>query len=239
MSIPGTVAGLLVLVLAVLPGMPGDLVYRAVVGVSWREKDLPRILRLLLFSVLGIVSYSLVAAWLGFYQPDYVVPSTFTDPEFSASSIPRLGLAFVGHLAASALVGAAAAGGLRLLSRFSPLSAHRDAWDHFIRQTVSDHWVLLGLTNGDAYAGLIDHADVATEPEYRDVILEEPYKFDTESGRFVPTYNQYLFVLGSDIASIAVVHGPSLDTRIVAIAKSPFQEGNASVRGEEAARTTP
>ncbi len=224
MDIPTTAAGLLVILLGVLPGLPGDYIYRTWIGVSWRERDVHHLLRLLSFSLLGLVVYSVLAMWADWYLPEYVIPMTFTSDRFSAADIPRLGIAYLGHFSGSAIVGGVSAAGMRFLGRFAPYSAQRDTWDHFIRITVPGHWVLVTLNSGDTYAGILDHADVTVEPQYRDLILSEPYMFDAESREYQLTYQQFLFLRGSDVASIAVVYAPELDKRVVPPTETPFRK---------------
>jgi hypothetical protein len=224
MDIPTTAAGLLVILLGVLPGLPGDYIYRTWIGVSWRERDAHHLLRLLSFSVLGLVVYSVPAVWADWYLPEYVIPTTFTSDSFSASDIPRLGIAYLGHFSGSAIVGTAAAAGIRFLRWVVPYAVQRDTWDHFIRNTIPRHWVLVTLNSGDTYTGILDHADITVEPQYRDLILSEPYILEPESGEYQPTYQQFLFLKGSEIASVAVVCAAALDKRVVPVTETPFRK---------------
>jgi hypothetical protein len=224
MDVPTSIAGLLVLLLAVLPGIPGDHLYRAIAGVSWREKDATRILRLLTFSVLGLVVYSLIADRTGWPLPEYIVPATFLAPTFNGRTIAALSLAYLGHFLSSTAVGLASVGGNAIIGRIRSVSASRDAWEHFVRCAVPCHWVVVTLENGEIYAGILDHADVSTEPEYRDLVLAEPYRYDEANSTYAPTYHQYLFIRGSSLSSIAAVHDPSNDNRIVPVTESPFEE---------------
>ncbi len=224
MDIPTTAAGVLVIVLAVLPGLPGDYVYRTWVGVTWRERDVHHLLRLLSFSLLGLVVYSICAPALRLPLPEYVIPSTFTEASFSARRMPVLGIAYLGHFVGSALAGTCVAGGLRLIWRLVPTALRRDTWDHFVWCSVPGHWVVVTLQNGDSYAGMIERADVTVEPQYRDLILSEPYLFDVAAAQYRPTYHQYLFLKGTEVTSLAAVYTPKLDTRVVPAADSPFHQ---------------
>jgi small nuclear ribonucleoprotein (snRNP)-like protein len=223
---PVTVAGVIVIVLAVLPGVAAEHLFRAVGGVSWREKDSRQALRLLAFSVLGLVLYVLVAAMFGWSMPDYVIPSTFSSASFSSAQLPALARAYLGHWAGAAIIALLAARATELTARISARSTNRDAWDHFVRCAIPGHWVVVTLQNGESYAGHVDHADVSIEPEYRDVVLAEPYRYDASTDQYAVTYNQYLFLRGSDVVSIAAVYSPE-DSRIVSVTATPFEEPHA------------
>lgn len=226
MSLPDTLAGVLVLILAVLPGVPGDYVFRGVVGVSWREKDFTRLVRLVSLSVAGLMLYAICAGILGLPAPDHVVPATFAADSFFSSSLPSLGLAYLGHVAGATVAGAISAGGMWLLAKVTPASTERDTWDEFVHKTVEGRWVLVSLTGGETYLGIIHHADVATPPEFRDVILAEPYRYDPRLQRYAPTRHQHLFLRGTDLASIATIYDASMDAagRVIPVDDAPFSE---------------
>jgi hypothetical protein len=209
--IPDTLTAVLIIVLGILPGLPGDKVYRAMAGVSWREKDTQHGIRLLSFSAAGLAVYASVAAPFGWPMPSYIVPNTYSAETFSASVIPTLGGAYLGHVAGATLAGLTAAG-LRLgLAKVLTSGVHNDAWDQFVNKSTPKHWVLIHLTSGEIYSGILDHADVAVEPEYRDIILSEPAIYEDDQARYVSTSHQHLFIPGSAIASMATVYDPTCD----------------------------
>lgn len=211
--IPTTIAGIVAVILGVLPGIPADKVYRYVVGVSWRESQLNHVLRLFAFSVFGLALYAWLAGTTVLPDPLYVLPSTFAaSGGLEATELPGLGAAYVGHVVAATLAGFAVAGAMRGLTRISAIAPHRDSWDHFVNALIPEHWVLVTLSNGETYAGKIDQADVAVEPEYRDLVLIEPAILEPEGYRSL--YQQHLFLPGSFIASIATVTDPEADTRL-------------------------
>ena len=221
--IPTTLVGLLVVLLAVLPGIPGDPVYRSLAGVSWREKEHRHVLRLLSFSVLGLALYAAAAAEFGWYAPGYIVPASYAPNVFSVDSLGPFSVAYLGHLAGAAIVGAGAAIARRGLSRVKTSSGNRDAWDHFVNLCVPGHWIIVRLKSGAAYAGLLDHADVSVEPEYRDIILAEPAEWDEAQNCYVSSTHQVMFLRGVDIVSIVTIYESSRDSRVVAAGTALFQ----------------
>lgn len=225
MNFPSTAAGLLVLLLAVIPGLPAGKVYDALVGIRWRETDFQQLLRLLAFSILGLVVYSICAGEWGWPEPTYVMPGTFTSPEFSVARLRFMGMAFLGHVAGASLVGIAAALGLKGLGAVFRISTERDAWDQFINFSAPEHWVLVTLRTGEIYAGKLHHADVSVGPEFRDIVLEEPALFDDDSGQYRTTWHQHLFINGSDVASMATVYAEEQDgeDRVSAPGESLFE----------------
>lgn len=220
--IPTTLVSLLVVLLAVLPGIPGDQVYRSLAGVSWREKEHRHVLRLLSFSVLGLALYAAAAAEFGWHAPAYIVPVSYAPSVFTVDVLGPFSVAYLGHLAGAAIVGAGAAFARRGLSRVVTSSGNRDAWDHFVNLCVPGHWIIVRLKSGAAYAGMLDHADVSVEPEYRDIILAEPAEWDEAQNCYVSSTHQVLFLRGVDIVSIVTIFEPSRDNRVVAAGTTLF-----------------
>jgi len=212
--IPNTAAGLLAIILVVLPGIPGDYVYRNVAGVSWREKEMRHLLRLLGYSVVGLAAYTIAAGSWNLPPPTYVFPSTFAGSGPSVPELRNIAIAYVGHLIGSGVAGLAGALFVLGLSKITPIGAQRDAWDHFVNKTSARRWVLVHLRTGEVYAGMLEHADIQVEPDYRDIILREPALFDETTGLYTSSTQQHVFLTGGSIASIATVLDPSLDARI-------------------------
>jgi len=82
------------------------------------------------------------------------------------------------------------------------------------------------LNNGDVYAGYVDKADVSVAATERDLILREPALYDQRLTRYRALGYQSLFLLGSTIASAAVVTDAAADQRITTIGESLFVEDN-------------
>ncbi len=222
MELPSTIVGVVIAAFAVLPGLPAERVYSFFVGSDWREDKWSRNLRLLAFSLFGLAGYALIAPRVGAPLPQYVSPKAFE--QLSAGQIATFAAAFLGHASAATVFGLFAGLGARAFARIAARSAYSSAWDHFINACVKGHWVTIGLTNGDVYAGYIDKADVSVTAAERDIVLQEPALYDADLKRYRSLEYQSMFLLGSTIASVAVVTDAEADKRIIAIGESLFLE---------------
>jgi hypothetical protein len=231
MELPGTLMGVLIAAFAVLPGLPGEKLYSFFVGSNWREDKWSRTLRLLAFSLFGLAGYSLVATHIGAPLPQYISANALD--QLAPTQFGAFAAAFLGHVCGATFFGFLAGLGTRILARVSARSAYSSAWDHFIKSCVKDHWVTVGLTNGEVYAGYIDKADLSVGAPERDVILQEPARYDAHLMQYRTLEYQSLFLLGSTIASVAVISDAAADKRIIRIGESPFsEEGNDGI-GQE------
>lgn len=207
---------------AILPGMAGSGIYRLLVGLDRRDDGWQKLLRLLVFSVSGLALYIVAASACGLPFPPYLTHSDSQD-FLELGNLSKLGLAYGGHVFGSALVGLFAAGIVRLLARWTPMSPYPDTWDAFVKSYAKEHWVIISLVDGAAYAGLIREADISVVQEERDVVLKEPAKYDDEKGQYIALNYQYLFIPAARIDMIAAVHNPKLDKeRITNIGESIF-----------------
>jgi hypothetical protein len=51
---PSRLEAVLIAFFALSPGIPGDAVYKVLVGADWRQKDWQAFIRLVLFSAFGL-----------------------------------------------------------------------------------------------------------------------------------------------------------------------------------------
>jgi hypothetical protein len=77
--------------------------------------------------------------------------------------------------------------------------------------------ISIGLQNGESYAGYVDVADTSVAPGERDVILREPALFEPSRGNYRFLEHDSLFLLGSTIASVAVLYEPTIDKRVTEV----------------------
>jgi Family of unknown function (DUF6338) len=211
-ELPSSVAALVVAIFAVLPGMPGEKAYRILVGSDWREDKWQRTLRLLAFSVAGFAIYATLAPLLGAPAPTYLSPANLQMVD--AAKIGEAGVALLGHMSAATMAGILAGLLSRMVARFVARSAYSSAWDHFVNRCVKQHWVIVGLQNGDVYLGYLDVADLSVAAAERDIILREPALYDVPAQRYRATSYQSLFLPGAIVSSVGVVTDKALDKRI-------------------------
>jgi hypothetical protein len=224
---PTTVTALVIVLVAVFPGLVGDLVYRSLVGVDWREKDWQTVLRLLGFSIVGLVIYAIPAGLFGWPPPVYVSPDTYQTIKPPIGNLNYIFIPYAGHLCGGFLAGLLGAWGTRLLALFSSRSAYPAAWDDFVRTYSPSHWVVVGLTNGGAYAGKLKTVDCAVSASDRDMVLEEPCQYDVASGHYIALNYQYMFISASSLFSLAVVYDPNLDNhRTIPVGERLFEGGH-------------
>ncbi len=221
---PTGLASLLVLVLAVVPGLPGERIYCLLTGRDWREQSWDRVMRLLFFSLVGLALYTVSAPALGGPLPAYLAPSSLESAAKNPTALPGVFGSLLGHFLGSAIGGVLAAYGTRFLARITSFTPHASAWDHFVVSCVPHHWVLVGLKNGDVFTGRLETADTSVKAVDRDLILNEPAKLDTKAGGYVSLPYQYLFVPGESLASIATVTDPERDYRLTKSGNRLFEE---------------
>jgi hypothetical protein len=82
--------------------------------------------------------------------------------------------------------------------------------------------VAVALQNGEAYVGYLKVSDVSVEQNERDLVLSEPSLYDEEQRDYVALPYQQLFITASLWYSMAVIHDPDRDKRVVPVGSSPF-----------------
>ena len=221
---PTSVVGFLILIVAVLPGVPGDKVYRLLVGSDWREGQWQRVVRLLGFSVVGLALYSVLGSLIGAPAPVYLSPERVVAAFDRPVLLRPLFLSLLGHFAGSGVAGLGGALLARGLVRWTSLTLFMSAWDHFVHQMVPRHWVVVRLDNGETYGGMLALADVSVREEERDLVLVEPAEYDERQSEYTALQYQYLFLPGRLISSVAVVHDPTVDARVTSTGRPIFKE---------------
>lgn len=219
---PTSISAILIIVLAVFPGAVGDLIYRTLVGVTWREKEWQSIFRLLGFSICGLALYTIVTERTGWLSPIHVFPSSYTSGVVTPKNLSLVFIPYAGHFIGATIAGLIAAGGMRALSHFRVFSLF-DAWDGFVRYCVPRHWVVISLKNSEVYAGIIEFIDRSVKAGERDIVLKEPAQYKREVNNYVALEYQYLFIPASLVMSIAVCYDQSIDKeRITTIGEYIF-----------------
>ncbi len=221
----GTINGLLILAIALIPGVPGETIFSDQTGLDWREDQLRRVIRTVIISIAGLLAYVFTddlvnAAQSDLPDPRYIDPH-YLSAGFSRSVLTAMAWSYTGHVLFSTLIGWGAAVVTVKRSEASDTTLYPAAWDDLIRTHVPGRWVLIGLTNGDRYRGIIETADTGVPSDDRDVLLADPVLFDKSVGGYVETGNQYLFLPAALISSVSVLRNPDVVKRYQGVPESP------------------
>jgi len=231
--LPTSIAALLIILIAVFPGLIGNRIYRIIIGVDWREKEIGLILRLMAFSVMGLVLYYVCSIFFNLPPPLHLFPDTYStltynSIKYGTRNINDIFIPYIGHIIGGTLAGFIGAYGNKLLARFASISAYPAAWDEFARKCIVGRWVVIGLNSGEIYAGKIKHIDISIASTDRDIILEEPCQFDETKNQYIANSYQYMFIPASNICSIAALHDPSKEGRSIPIGTNLFSQGGTN-----------
>lgn len=205
---------LLAVAVGLVPGMPGENLYRLVAGSNRREDNFGKAIRIIGFSVAGLVITILIFRVLGlqFFNSLSQGVSSKTLP---SRALDYAAILLVAQTLASTVAGAACGFLVRILSRWSAITLYSDTWDRFVTEFVPGHWVTVALRDGSVYAGILAKADISGPSEDRDLILSEPAVLT--GGTYRSLNYQHLFLPGESLASLAVVHEPETDPRITPV----------------------
>lgn len=224
---PTTISALIIIIVAIFPGLLGNIAYRMIIGVDWRAKEFQVIIRLIGFSIIGAVLYSIAADMVSFLPPPlHLMPGSYESLTENPENLNKIIYPYIGHLAGGFIAGVLAALGMHLVAKFSPATAYPSAWDGFIREQVPEHWVIIGLKSGDVYAGKIKSVDLSVSKGERDVVLEEPCLYEQKTGNYRALGHQYMFIPSENLYSLAVIHNPMIDERVVTIGTYLFKGEN-------------
>lgn len=215
----------------IVPGIPGEVLYRLIAGGSWREDAWSRVFRIVGFSLIGLVLAVLSFRLAGIA----VVPEVATavaDQSVSESLVLGLAGLLLGQSVMSALSGTVSGFVVRWLCHAFSMTPYADAWDEYVRRVVPGHWVVVRLLDGSTLAGMLCRADVTVPPENRDIILSEPATYDEGLGNYLSLPLQHLFIPGASLASVAVVYDPQKDQRVSSVGGYLFIEEADYEQGE-------
>jgi hypothetical protein len=221
---PTTIDALIIILFAILPGVPAHKIYRLYMGKDWKETEVDKIVSIIGFSVGGLLAYIFLSSLFHLPPPIYIFPTTFDLNSFGVSSLLPIAISLFGHFILSAIVAGLTVISIRFFSRWSPSSPYHAAWDDFNRTDVKNHWVVVHLTNGEVYAGMITYADISVGQSDRDIVLGEPAQFVKDENNYKVLQYQQLFLPAALISSIGVVHDPDIDIRVSKIGSNLFPE---------------
>ena len=220
---PATISGLLVILFAVLPGVPGNNLYQRIVGIDRKEEQWSAVTRIIGFSIGGLILYIVIGGVIHTPLPIYISPSTFTNFVIERNILLDISLALSGHFLGSIVISLAVAGIVLFINRVNRASDYSDTWDKFARKYVEKHWVIVRISDGKTYAGILEQADTFVDQNERDIILKEPAIYLQDEDNYLSLPYQYLFLPGSIVSSIGVV-ADTEDRRITRIGTYLFDK---------------
>jgi len=220
---PTTVAGLLIILFAILPGIPAYSIYKMFWGSNWRQSEWEKIVTIIIFSTGGLIIYTIISSQFNLTPSVYVIPSTFEAKSFGTSDLLPISLSLVGHFVSSIFLSLLVIIILRFSMRWLPIAPYPGSWDDFINNSVANRWVVVRLTNEETYAGILKSADTSVAQSDRDIILGEPALYSRKKGNYEVLPYQEIFVPATLVSSIAVVHDPDFDARVTQIGSFLFE----------------
>lgn len=202
------------IILGVVPGLPGESLYRLIAGSTWREDSWGRLFRIVSFSLAGFVLYVLLVPILGLPEPTHLTIATQKGAALNEAHLLAFAATTAGQFVGGTCAALLAGIGVRILARWSPVMPFSDTWDRFVREYIPEHWIVVRLLDGSAYAGILRRADISVPVEERDIVLAEPAEWQVEQGVYLSLPHQFLYLPGTSLASVAVVHDAAIDTRL-------------------------
>lgn len=218
---PSTIDALLVILFAVLPGVPGNTIYKKIAGTNWREEQWITVSRILGISLGGLIIYIIVGNLINAPIPSYIAPATFANFVPNRNILFQMSIAFFGHFTGALIVGFIGGRTTKKLDELTKTSDFVDSWREFVSIHTNGRWVVARIKGGAAYAGYIETADVDVVSSERDVLLAEPAVYIEEQKKYLSLPYNHLFLSGKIIDSIATVSKLS-DKRMTTIGKHLF-----------------
>lgn len=206
---PSTINGLIIFIVVLLPGVPGERLYNSWTGLDWRENKLQRTIRIVSISIAGLISYIVAAHASELPLPLYIFPETYT--AITGAELVRAAWAYTGHTGFA--IAAAAVGGYvqDWMAEQRDQTTYPSAWDDLVRDLADERWVVVALKNGDIFLGGLQEADINAPREDRDLILSQPARYSDAEEDYIGTEYQYLYLPQAQIESVAVMYDREKD----------------------------
>lgn len=201
---PSTINGLIIFIVVLLPGVPGERLYNSWTGLDWRENKFQRSLRIASISTAGLVAYIIAAHVSGVPLPRYVLPETYA--AITEAELVRIAWAYTGHTGVAILIGVVGGYVQDWMAEQRDRTPYPSTWDDLVRELADGRWVVVALKNGDIFLGGIQEADINVPREDRDLILSQPARYSDTEKDYIGTDYQYLYLPQAQIESIAVMY---------------------------------
>ena len=121
-----------------------------------------------------------------------------------------------------------------MIRRYLPkVVGQEDAWDKFVKTYAASRWVVVRLNSGDTYAGMLQQADIARDPDFRDIVIEEPAVFDERTKNYIATSYKFIYIRGDQLLFIAgLTKNDEIAERLTEIGQPIFPQGEDDEREE-------
>jgi hypothetical protein len=206
---PRTINGLIIFIVVLLPGVPGERLYNSWTGLDWRENKLQRVIRIIAISVAGLIPYIIASNAAGLPLPLYVFPDTYAT--VTGETLVQMAWAYTGHTVCAVTVAAVGGYVQDWVAEQRDETTYPSAWDDLVRDLAQERWVVVALENGDIFLGGIQEADINAPREDRDLILSQPARYSDDEQDYIGTNYQYLYLPQAQIESIAVMYDRERD----------------------------
>jgi hypothetical protein len=206
---PRTINGLIIFIVVLLPGVPGERLYNSWTGLDWRENKLQRVIRIIAISVAGLIPYIIASHAAGLPLPLYILPDTYAT--VTGATLVQMAWAYTGHTVFAVAVAAVGGYVQDWIAEQRDETTYPSAWDDLVRDLAQERWVVVALENGDIFLGGIQEADINAPRKDRDLILSQPARYSDGEQDYIGTNYQYLYLPQAQIESIAVMYDRERD----------------------------
>ena len=206
-----TLLSFLVFILIFAPGAPAEASVTMLAGANWYEDWGDRSLRIILFSLFGLATYSILADSMGLPIPEYVTAEFFNyENPWGAEKMASMSVAYFGHTLTSLMFGI----GLAVIRRTALPRAkgtfYSHPWDDMLQERMPNGWVVVSLTTGEAFAGEVEVA--SQNADNRAILLREPEKYIEAEETYRKLSYQHLYLPSSLVESVGVTAISSINT---------------------------
>jgi len=195
------ITSLIIFLFAVFPGFFANEIYKIIAGHNWNEDKWDNVIRSIFFSLVGLAFYFFVAYKIfNFNYPVYIYQNTYSKNFFTTDlHIETLFKVLFWHSAFSTFFGFLCGKLIKSYNRRSKLTTYSNTWNEFCSNYIRQRWVVVTLRNGEVFAGMVELIETNVKDEFRDLILDDPSKYDAKVNKFLSLEQKYLFLPGKII----------------------------------------
>jgi len=148
---PSTINGLIIFVVVLLPGVPGERLYNSWTGLDWRENKLQRVIRIVSISIAGLIPYIIASHASSLPLPLYVFPDAYAT--VTGEKLVQMAWAYTGHTVFAVAVATMGGYVQDWIAKQRDETTYPSVWDNLVRDLTHERWVVVALDNGDIFLG--------------------------------------------------------------------------------------